>query len=132
MSQQFKDVTFSLKRGEVSDPVQIDKHIYIIKLLDLIPPQHANFADYESSVRDDLYKETMVAAINAQRRSLGQMAVDSIQITDPILRQQWDDRYAKKTEQLQDLKDIRQKMDEQHAARGDSARWRGSIDAVDV
>ncbi len=110
VAQKYKDVTFALNVGEISGPTQIDNHIYLIKLVGLIPPQHAKFEDYEDSVRHDLVIEATTAAINAERRKLGQDALNSIVISDPVLRQQWDARFARKTTQLEDEAAIRKKM----------------------
>lgn len=113
---EFRQLSFMLKIGQVSDPIQIGQFIYIGKLIDKIPPQHAKFEDYADSVRKDLYDEAVKEAMAAMRQRLGTMALDSLQIRDPVLRQQWDDRVTRKDGQIRDMQEIRQKLDAEHSA----------------
>jgi PBP1b-binding outer membrane lipoprotein LpoB len=54
---EFKMVAFDLKPGQVSDPFQYKDSIYLVQLIELIPPQHARYEDYRDSVRQDLYEQ---------------------------------------------------------------------------
>lgn len=112
----FKNLANSLKKGEVSDPMQIGNYFYIVKLIDRLPPAHAKFEDYEQAVRQDLIQKTIQASVTALRKRLGQMALDSMDIQDPVLRKQWDDRLAKKEGELHDTQDIRRELDREHEA----------------
>lgn len=112
---EFKQVAFGLKKGEVSDPVQIARFIYIIKLVDRIPPAHARFEDYRDSVRKELYESTVQAAMKVMRDNLGRMALDSLNIRDPILAKQWADKMNQKNGQVKDSEQLRRELDSQHA-----------------
>jgi foldase protein PrsA len=112
---EFKQVAFGLKKGEVSDPVQIARFIYIIKLVDRIPPAHARFEDYRDSVRKELYESTVQAAMKVMRDNLGRMALDSLSIRDPILAKQWADKMNKTNGQVKDSEQLRRELDSQHA-----------------
>jgi foldase protein PrsA len=112
---EFKQVAFGLKKGEVSDPVQIGGFIYIVKLIDRIPPAHARFEDYRDSVRKDLYENTVQAAMKAMRDQLGRMALDSLRIRDPVLAQQWADKLDQKNGEIHDSNQLRQELDQEHA-----------------
>ena len=112
---EFKQVAFGLKKGEVSDPVQIERFIYIVKLIDRIPPAHARFEDYRDSVKDELRESAVQAAMTAMRNRLGKMALDSLSIQDPILARQWADKINQKTGQIKDAKQLREELDRQHA-----------------
>ena len=112
---EFKQVAFNLKVGEVSDPVQIHQFIYTIKLIDRIPPALARFEDYHDSVKKQLYDSTVQAAMEVMQRNLGKMAMDSLRIKDPILAQQWADVIAANNGQNQTDAQIRRELDKEHA-----------------
>ncbi|HEY1922243.1 MAG TPA: peptidylprolyl isomerase, partial [Tepidisphaeraceae bacterium] len=112
---EFKQVAFELKNGEVSDPVQIEKFIYIIRLIDRIPPAHARFEDYRDSVKKELYETTVQAAMKVMRDSLGRMALQSMTIRDPILAKQWADKMNQRNGQEKDSEELRKELDSQHA-----------------
>jgi parvulin-like peptidyl-prolyl isomerase len=86
---EFKMVAFGLKPGQVSDPLQIKDSIYLVQLIDLIPPRHANFDDYKDSVRRDYYEQEMRGDIRQYLQSLGALARQTLEIRDPVLMQQW-------------------------------------------
>jgi len=112
---EFRQVAFLLKKGQVSDPVQIKQYIYIVKLVDRIPPEHAKFEDYRDAVRRDLYQQSVQAAMAVMRQRLGQMALESLSIKDPVLREQWEERVARKDGQIRDMQEIRHHLDREHA-----------------
>jgi foldase protein PrsA len=114
--EEFKQVVFNLKIGEVSDPVQIGRFIYIAKLIDRIPPALARFEDYRASVKKQLYDSTVQAAMKAMRDRLGSIALSSLRVRDPVLDQQWEERIGNKNGQIQDNAQIRQELDKEHAA----------------
>jgi hypothetical protein len=113
---EFKQVAFNLKIGEVSDPVQIGRFIYIAKLIDRIPPAMARYEDYRDSVKKQLYDSTVQAAMKAMRDRLGSMALASLRIRDPVLAEQWAQRIGNKNSQIQSDAQIRQELDKEHAA----------------
>jgi len=113
--EEFKQLAFNLKVGEVSDPVQIHQFIYIIKLVDRIPPALARFEDYRDSVKKELYDNTVEAAMKAMRDRLGTMALESLRIRDPVLAEQWAQRIGSKNDQNQTDEQIRQELDKEHA-----------------
>jgi foldase protein PrsA len=112
---EFKQVVFNLKVGEVSDAVQIHNHIYIAKLIDIIPPAHARFEDYRDVVKKELYDNTVQAAMGTMRDNLGEKARESLRITNRVLAQQWADRINNQNGQIHDENQIRQELDKQHA-----------------
>lgn len=114
--EEFKQVAFNLKPGEVSDAVQIGNRFYIAKLVDRIPPAHARYEDYRDAVKKQLYDSTVMAAMKAMQGTLGQMAIESLHIRDPMLAQQWADRLDQKNGQIQDQAQIRRELDKEHDA----------------
>jgi foldase protein PrsA len=113
---EFKQLAFTMKKGDISDPLEIGQFIYIMKLVDRIPPQHAKFEDYKDAVKKDLYEQAVEAEMTAMRQQLAKMALDSMTIQDPTLAKQWETRVASKNGQLHDMQAIRQRMDQEHAA----------------
>jgi foldase protein PrsA len=111
---EFKQLVFLLQKGQISDPLQIGQFIYIAKLVDRIPPEHARFEDYKDAVRQDLYDQAVAAAMTALRQRLATMALQEMQIEDPVLSKQWEERVARKDGQIKDLQEIRRQMDQQH------------------
>lgn len=114
LPDEFKEVAFNLKIGEVSDPVQHGSFIYIIKLIERIPPAHARYEDYHDAVKKDLVNKTIQQAMAEERNKLAQMALDSLHIKDPVLQQQWEQRVNQRNGQIQDMHEIRQELDKEH------------------
>lgn len=112
----FRQTAFFLKKGQVSDPLQLNGLIYIIKLVDRIPPAHAKFEDYREAVRQDLYDKMVQAAMAVMRQELWKTAQDDMDIKDPELRRQWEALLARRNGSVRDMQDIRREMDRQHAA----------------
>ena len=112
---QFKEVAFDLKPNQVSDPVQIGDSIFLIQLIELIPPRHANYDDYKDSVRQDLYDQDIQLGVVQYRRTLGEIALETMDIKDPVLRKQWEDRLAEKTQDLRDAELLKKKFESQAA-----------------
>jgi hypothetical protein len=112
----FRQTAFFLKKGQVSDPLQLNGFIYIIKLVDRVAPAHAKYEDYKDAVRQDLYEKTVQAAMAVMRQKLWKMAQDNMEIKDPELRRQWEALLARRNGNVRDMQEIRRQMDREHAA----------------
>jgi foldase protein PrsA len=110
---EFKQVAFLLKPGEISDDVQIGKFVYIVKSVERFPPQYARFEDYRETARKDLYDQAVQAAITLLRQNLGKMALESMHIQDPVLKAQWEQRLAKIGD-AHDKAAVQHQMNEDH------------------
>jgi parvulin-like peptidyl-prolyl isomerase len=106
---EFKMVAFALKPGQVSDPLQIKDSIYLVQLIGLIAPRHANFEDYRDSVRKDFYEQEMRAGVRQYLQSLGTLARQTLEIRDPVLMQQWQVH-------LRDAGELKQQLQQDQAA----------------
>jgi hypothetical protein len=100
---EFKEVAFGLKPGEVSDALQVKDSIFLIQLVELIPPQHANFDEYKDWVRQDLYTMAVQDFMKDYVQNLGAVAIKSMEIKDPVLRLQWEKRLHPADEMRQQL-----------------------------
>jgi hypothetical protein len=110
-----------LKAGETSDPTQIGQSVLIMKVMELIPPQHAKFEDYKDAVRQDLYQQKMDQAMNTLNTRLGKDALATMEILQPELKKQWDTRRAAQDIQEKSADEIRKQMDEARTATAPSA-----------
>lgn len=114
LPDEFKQAAFRLKVGEVSDPVSHGNFIYLIKLIERVPPAQAKYQDYRDAVKKDLVDKTIQQAMAEERNKLAQMAMDSLHIKDPLLQEQWEQRITQRDGQLQDMHQIRQELDKEH------------------
>jgi foldase protein PrsA len=87
---ELRMAAFDLKPGQVSDPLQIDDGYCLIQMIELIPPQHAKFEDYQDAVKKDLYEHLVQEGIKQYLKDLGVVAQESIEIKDPVLSKQWE------------------------------------------
>jgi foldase protein PrsA len=87
---EFKTVAFELKPGQVSDPVQIKDAIYLVQLIDLIAPEHANFDDYKDWVKQDLFEQLVQTEIRDTLQAMADTARQTLEIRNPVLKAQWD------------------------------------------
>jgi foldase protein PrsA len=99
----FKMVAFNLKLGQISDPFQYKDSIYLIQLIQLIPPQHARYEDYKDSVRQNLYEQYVQAGIAQYLQDLGAVARKTMEIKDPVLQKQWEQTLRSPDELRQQL-----------------------------
>jgi parvulin-like peptidyl-prolyl isomerase len=106
LPKPFVDVAFSLKPGQVSDPVNVNNAYLLVKLEEKIPPKAVKYEDQRESVQRILYDRLLAASVRQLREALDKQAVQSMQISDPVLKQQYQ---AMVDRQIHD----RQKMSQQ-------------------
>ncbi len=90
-SQAFKEEAFKLKVGEVSGPVQSGESYHLIKVEEKISPKAVKFEDPEirAVVREWVSNTLMFTAMQQLRGSFAEAARDHIEIRDPVLREQY-------------------------------------------
>jgi hypothetical protein len=84
----FKQVAFALSPGQVSDPVLVDGSYHLVKLEKLIAPVAVRFEDVKANVRRQIETGMALALMNRERERLEQKAIETLDIVDPVLRQQ--------------------------------------------
>jgi parvulin-like peptidyl-prolyl isomerase len=109
--EKFKEVAFALKEGEVSEMVQAEGAYHIIKLEKRIAPKAVKFEDVKESLRADLQKKALEAAVKELRIQTSEQAVRGLMINDPVLKAQWDQRLAKRDGELKERKAIREQQE---------------------
>jgi parvulin-like peptidyl-prolyl isomerase len=111
--QSFRDAAFALKVGEVSEVVQADGAYHVLKLEQRIDPTAVRFEDVKESVRADLHDRLLQAAVRNLRQQIEQEALAGLQVSDPILKQQFDERVRQQQAQVRDREAIRTDLNRQ-------------------
>ncbi len=88
----FKKTAFSLKNGEVSDPVLADNAYHLIKVENRIAPKIVKYEDVKESLRADLFDKVLQAYVKQLRDKLARQTQASLQIENPVLKAQFDKR----------------------------------------
>ena len=117
LSEAFKQVAFSIKQpGDVSEPVSADGAYHLIKLIERIAPKAVKFEDVKDSVTKYLQSALSDQGVKQLRADLGQIALRTIQINDPILAKQFKDRLLKRETEMRDRDQINRELERQHEA----------------
>lgn len=90
--QSFKDAAFSLKEGEISDPVEANSAYHIIRLDVRIAPKAVKFEDVKESIRTELYNRAVQATVRELRSEIDKQAREGLKIEHPELKRQFDER----------------------------------------
>ncbi len=109
-----KDSAFSLPVDQVSDPIQDGDAYHLIIVEKIIPPKIVKFDDVKDFVRKELEDQWIHAAIMTFRNQLGQLAMQSMEIDDPILKQKWLEMKAQAESRRQDREEIRSEIGRNH------------------
>jgi foldase protein PrsA len=110
LPQGFRNAAFALKEGEVSDIVEADGAYHLILLEKRIPPKAVKFEDVKESLRADLMDRAVQATVKQLRQQLADQAVKGLVISDPIMKEQWEQRLAKRQNTIKDRTEIREQM----------------------
>jgi parvulin-like peptidyl-prolyl isomerase len=127
--EEFKRVAFGLKVGEVSDPVQAEGSYHLLQLVQRIAPKAVKFEDVKEAVRQELTDRWVQNRVNELRAQLGRIALEQMQIKNPVLRKQFEDRLAERNGAIKDREQIKREIErtrEQHEA---ATRAIGGVDA---
>jgi parvulin-like peptidyl-prolyl isomerase len=90
--ENFKDVAFGLKIGEVSDPVESNGSFYLIKMENRFPPRAVRFESVHDAVRRQLFDAAVKAAVKQLREDLARRVLQGLRIDDSVLSKQFDQR----------------------------------------
>lgn len=90
------EAAFSLRPGEVSAPIRVERRFHILKLERRIPPQNARFEDVRDGVEDRLLERVVP-------RQMGRLAQDlfrkaKIRILDPKIRKEYEEMLKRNAE----------------------------------
>jgi len=111
-----KEATFSLPIGQVSDPLQDGDEYHLIVVDKIIPPKIAKFDEVKDDVRKQLEDKWMDLELKVLRQQLGQLAMQNMVITDPILQQKWQEMKDQATSRQQGRDEVRAEIAHNHPA----------------
>ena len=114
LPQNFKDVAFGLKVGQVSDMVESNGAYHLIKLEDRIPPKVVKFEQQREIVRKTLLSRAIAATVKTMRENLAEQAISGLKIEEPVMKKQFDERIQQRQNQIRDQQKIRDEMNKQH------------------
>ncbi|MBC7785164.1 MAG: peptidylprolyl isomerase, partial [Burkholderiales bacterium] len=109
----FRSVAFSLKPGEISDPVEAEGAFHIIKLEERIDPKAIKYDDVKDSLRQSIQDRWMVEAVKDLRTRLAAQARVTLKIEDPVLRKEFENRQVGRDQLIRDREKIREVMRKQ-------------------
>ncbi|MFO0837087.1 MAG: peptidylprolyl isomerase [Phycisphaerae bacterium] len=89
-----REAAFSLKPGEVSAPLQVERMTHILKFEKRIPPENANFEDVRGAVEARVRDRATRLKMNELAQELFRKA--QVRVLDPALREKYD-AFLKKT-----------------------------------
>lgn len=117
LPDSFKTVAFGLKEpGEVSEPVSADGAYHLIKLIEKVAPKAVKYEDVKDAVRQSLFDRWVIERMKLARADLGQIAMQTLQINDPVLAKQFKDRLAKREAEIRDREQINRELERQREA----------------
>lgn len=97
-----KDTAFTLQPGQLSDTLVDGTTYHVIKLISIIPPKVVKFEDIKDSVRQTLEEQWMEFAVKEFRNQIAQVALQTMQIDEPILHEQWNRRLEQQRSSVHD------------------------------
>ena len=107
----FKEVAFSLKNpGDVSDPVEANGSYHLLQLIEKISPKAIKFEDVRDSVHQQLHDRWVTERMKLLREQLARKAMTSLDIKDPVLRQQFRDRITQRENQIKERDQIAREL----------------------
>jgi foldase protein PrsA len=119
MPDVIKNSAFTLKVDGESDALVDGSTYHLIKLIRVIPPKIVKYEDVKDSVRQTVEDEWIEKlAMPGYRNQLAQLALQTMQINDPVLREQWNQKLEQQRSAIRDRDSALQKMnqDRQNAA----------------
>lgn len=111
--EAFKRVAFSLKDGEVSDPVAFEGSYHLLRVERRMAPKAIKFEDMRDTIREELQEKIIIQAQKKLRNDFAQAALAKVQITDPTLQEEFKKRMAARDQLIRDRQKIKEEMEKQ-------------------
>lgn len=109
--QNFRDVAFALKEGEVSDAVAAESAYHVLKLERRFEPRAVKFEDVKESVRDDLMERLLQQGIKELRAEYAAQVIKVFKVEHPILKEQYDARLTQRENAVTETNAIRERFE---------------------
>jgi foldase protein PrsA len=110
--QAFRDAAFALQPGQVSEIVQAEGSYHLIMLEKRNLPKVVKFEDVKDSIRKELYDRATQVTITQLRQQIQADALKVMQIEEPTLKKQLEERLKRNTE-IKDQQEIRRQMEKE-------------------
>ncbi len=81
---------FGLGVGAYSEPLQVGVYVHIIKVVEVIPPKIAKYADERELVRKTIEQQVVDEKVSEMQTNLQKYAEALVKIDDPIIGKQWE------------------------------------------
>lgn len=114
--QVFREAAFSLQPGQVSDTIEADGAFHLIQLVERIAPKAVKFEDVKENVRKALMDQRVQLMMTQLRNQFRQTALETLEIDDPILHQQFVHRVNRQEGEIKDRSQIEQELNKEHGA----------------
>lgn len=109
--EAFRQAAFALKVDEVSDPVEAEGAFHLIKLEHRFAPKAVKLEDVRDSVKKNLTERLIQATMSQLRQQFTQHTLATLEIINPILKQEYDKRLNEQQADLQDRDEIRKELE---------------------
>lgn len=116
----FKDVAFTLQPGQVSDPVEANGMIYLIKMDNRFAPRAVKYDLVRDAVRRQLFEAALQSGVAREREALAQRVAVGLKIDDPVLAKQRQQAAQTIDDQEMQRQKIREDMARQRATAPDN------------
>jgi parvulin-like peptidyl-prolyl isomerase len=106
----FKQVAFSLGKGEVSNVIECDGAYHLIKLEEKFAPRAVKFEGVRDSLRVKVREQVLMGMVNGLREQLAEQTRTALKIEDPVLREQFDRKLQDRDKQITDMNKIKEQQ----------------------
>jgi parvulin-like peptidyl-prolyl isomerase len=113
----FKQAAFSLNEGQVSDMVECDGAYHLIKLEQKFPPRAVKFEAVKDGLRTKVREQVLQGAVGHLRDQMADQARTTLQIEDPVLREQFARRLDDRDRQIKEMDKIREQQERERRLR---------------
>jgi parvulin-like peptidyl-prolyl isomerase len=114
----FKQLAFSLDPGHVSEPLAVAGNYYLIKMEQKFPPKAVKFENVKDALRRSMYDRLAENLMKQLNGRMGERAAEKLQITDPILLQQFNQYKARQEETIRDRAKLSEQLKKERPDQG--------------
>lgn len=111
-----KDQAFGLKEGEVSIIIQTEDKYIILKVKKKIEPKAVTFESVRETLKTELFEAWVNGTVAEMQQLLSKKVLNDIQIEDPVLKRQFQQRLSQRSSEIRDSEEIQKELDKQRAA----------------
>ena len=113
----FKQVAFSLNKGEVSNAIECDGAYHLIKLEEKFAPRAVKFESVRDGLRVKVREQLLMGMVNGLRDQLAEQTRTALKIEEPVLKEQFDRKLQERDKQITDMKKIKEQQERERQAR---------------